>query len=144
MSVKRILGIDFGDKQIGLALTDPLAMFAQPLASLENTGKKCIKEIAAIVEQNDVGTVVVGMPYELDGSIGPQAKIVKRFFGRLERELLEQAFEIELLLWDERLTTAQAERILAGSGLRNRDRSAALDRISAALILESYMNSRAN
>ncbi len=144
MNDKRLLGIDFGDARIGLALSDPLGIFAQPLVTIENTGKRCLKDLAAIVREHTVGIVVTGFPLELDGSVGPQAKKVRKFHGRLERELKTADLGVEMILWDERLTTAQAERVITGSGLLNRERSSALDRISAALILESYMNSRQN
>lgn len=144
MGNQRILAIDFGDARIGLAISDPLNLFAQPLCTIENTGKQCIKEILELVQAHQVLELVIGMPYELDGSIGPQGKKVQRFTRRLEARAQASQTDIRVTFIDERLTTAEAERVIAGSGLQNRERSAALDRISAALLLETYINSRAN
>ena len=88
-------------------------------------------------------TLVIGLPLELDGVHGPQAKKVQAFVEKLKTGMRKQDLlsKVEILFWDERFSTAQAERVLSGSKLKNKENSAALDRVSAALILESYINS---
>lgn len=139
---KRIVALDVGDARIGVALSDPLGMFAQPLCTIANKQHSVISELLEVLKQNEVGSVVLGLPYELDGSIGEQGKKVEAFQRRLEKALLknEQLSEIKTFIWDERFTSAQADRVLLGSGLKNSERSAASDRVAAALILESFLN----
>ncbi|MCL4124051.1 UNVERIFIED_CONTAM: hypothetical protein GTU68_065228 [Idotea baltica] len=113
-----------------------MGMFASPLCSLENRGKKVIGEIIELIKQNQVAKVVIGMPFELDGSIGPQAEIVDRFAVKLAKRLPDG---IELHAHDERLSTVEAGRALRGTKLKNSEKHAALDRMSAAIILEGFM-----
>ena len=137
------MGLDIGDARIGVALSDPLRLTAQPFATIERIGKRSIREIVKVAEEQNARKVVVGLPLELDGNAGPQALKVREFAEEI-KAALERRFgrdEIEMIYWDERLTTVAAQRVLAGSGLKNKDCSSALDRVSAALILEGYLSS---
>ena len=134
------MAIDHGDARIGLALSDSLGLFAQPLATIENKGKKSLSDILSIAAANQVSDIIVGLPYELDGSVGVQAQKVKKFADRRRSAISKGDAEIGIIMWDERFTSAQAERIIAGSSLKNSDRHAAVDRVSAALLLESYLS----
>lgn len=138
------MALDVGDARIGVALSDPLGMTAQPLCTLEQKGGKAVTDLIALLKTHDVGILVVGMPYELDGTSGEQAKKVDNFLSRLKKNLKTvpelEALQIKML--DERFTSQQAERALIGSKLKNRERSAAQDRIAAALILEGYLLTR--
>ena len=141
----RVLALDIGDARIGVAISDPLGITAQPFSTIEQAGKRSIQNIIAIVAEQSVAKVIVGLPLELDGTVGPQAQKVQEYVGKLHAAL-ERKFgkdKIELLYWDERLTTVAAQRVVAGSGLKNRDCRSALDRISAALILEGYLSGNA-
>ncbi len=138
-----MLGLDVGDARIGVAISDPLGMFAQPLVSLERKNELAVSEVVKLVEEHAVSIVVIGLPLELNGNEGEQAKKVKTFAAKLKGGLEQSpANQTNLFFWDERLTTVQAERVIAGSGLKNRARREALDRISAAIILESFLHSR--
>lgn len=141
---RRVMALDLGDARIGVAVSDPLGLTAQPLLSIEQTGRKALRNVLALVKEYRVCTLVVGHPLELNGEQGEQAGKVHRFVSALEQALEKdpQQSRVRTVLWDERLTTAQAERIIAGSKLKNRDRRAALDRVAAALILESYLSAR--
>jgi putative Holliday junction resolvase len=142
MDALRHLAIDHGEAHIGIALSDPLGLFAQPLCTLRNDGT-AIVEIVKLLSEHSVGVLVVGVPLELDGCLGPQAKKVERFVKKLEVALqADETFaELKLVYWDERLTSVEAEEIIRGSKLKNRKRRALVDRVAAAVILESYLNS---
>ena len=138
------MALDVGDARIGVALSDALRMFAHPHSAVERTSeKKALAEILELVTKEDVSEIIVGVPHELSGAVGEQAKKVLVFIESLKAALIANPSlsDVQVKLWDERLTTAQAEKIIMGSKLKNRERSRALDRISAALILESYLGS---
>lgn len=141
--MNRTLALDVGDARIGVAMSDPLGNFAQPWASVDNSPKAAFKEIIAIVRENNVFTVVCGLPIELDGGEGPQAEKVRKFGTKLENIFRsnKDLHHCKLVYWDERFTSTAADRVLIGSKLKDSDRRAARDRVSAALILESYLNS---
>lgn len=141
---KRILALDVGDARIGVALSDPLGMFASPLTTIENKQHSVMRELRELITANEIGTIVLGMPFELDGVIGEQGKKVEAFAERVRKSLAkDEAFqEIRLEFVDERYTSQQAEEILYGSRLKNKERRAANDRVAAALILESYLEQK--
>lgn len=132
----RLLGIDPGKKRIGVALSDPEGRIASPHGVIEVTGDE-VAEILRLARQNDVSEIVVGYPLRLDGGIGPAAQSA----ADLAR-MLERSSALAVTLWDERLSSAQAERDLIAGGVRRRDRRGATDRVAAALILQSYLDSR--
>ena len=139
---KRIMALDVGDVRIGVALSDQLWITAQPYSTIERQGKSVLALIE-IIKEKEVGTVVVGIPYELSGAFGAQAKKVQDFTTELHeacrrRKELQQ---VNFIFCDERLTTRQAQRVLIGSKLKNRENSAALDQIAATIILDSYLSS---
>lgn len=138
------MGLDVGDARIGVALSDPLGMFAQPAASVLRKSHEEYRQIADLAVREGVVRVIVGLPYELDGAVGPQAQKVLKFQKKLAQEFSreESLRAVEFVLWDERLTSRQAERIIQDRKLRNAERRAAVDRVSAAIILESYLQSR--
>lgn len=138
--VGRTLGVDHGDARIGLALSDPLGLLAQPLATIENKGyQRSVSDILSIAALHDVKCIVIGLPLELSGNKGPQAKKVDKFTRQLKRSLEDSELKLEVVQWDERMTSVHAERIIAGSKLKGKERSGAIDRVAAALILESYL-----
>lgn len=142
--MKRIMALDIGDARIGIAMSDPLGITAQPHSVVERTGQKSIPIILTLAETSDVDTIIIGMPLELDGTKGPQAEKVEEYVRQL-RSGLERRKELQgmnIVYWDERLTTVEAKRYLAGSKLKDRDSRAALDKIAATLMLEGYLESR--
>ena len=140
------MGLDVGDARIGVAVTDPLAIFAQPLCSIERGKYTEVVDILKLIAEHGVRCVVIGYPLELSGNEGPQAGKVRGYAERLELSAKQTTGleAVEFKLWDERMTTVQAQRVVIGSGLKDRDRRGALDRIAATLILESYLQSLPN
>jgi putative holliday junction resolvase len=132
--MKRILGIDYGDSRIGLALSDGLMITAQPHSVLHvhNGWKNIVPEIHKIIRETDAGKIVIGYPLNLDGTKGSRCEVTDRFITVLSKDIPE----IEVVRWDERYTTSQAEGIL-GKDKKSMGRH---DIVSAALILQSYLD----
>ncbi|MCC6340682.1 MAG: Holliday junction resolvase RuvX [Bryobacterales bacterium] len=134
---KRILGLDVGVRRIGLALSDPLGITAQGIETLVRGNlKKDLARLSRLAEENDVGLFVVGLPLHMSGGDSRQGGWVKEFAVRLE-----QRSRVPVRLWDERLTTVEATRVLRESGISIEKRAKAVDRLSAVLILQSYLDS---
>ena len=134
------LGIDYGDKYMGLALSDPTGLIASPLTTIyrsepENL-KATVRQIRAVCEENDVHTIILGYPLNMDDSVGPRALKSEAFKRRLERDL----YQVRVILWDERLTTCEAEIPLFENGMNRSQRKAVVDKIAAALILQSWLD----
>jgi putative Holliday junction resolvase len=132
----RVLGIDYGDRHVGLALSDPLLITAQPLASYELTGRESAdrKFFQDLVARHDVGEIVLGHPLRMDGSAGTRAEKTQAFAAWLEK-----AVGRPVTLVDERLTTRQALRTLDEEKLRGRKKKDWEDRIAAVIILSTYL-----
>lgn len=137
----RIMALDVGDARIGVALSDRLGITAQPKCTIERKTGSYIRDILELVAKEQVETVVIGIPYELSGSLGDQGRKVTCFAKNLSSSLKAdpELSTVKVDFWDERFTTREAESVIAGSKLKNRQRRAALDRVSAAIILQSYM-----
>ncbi len=135
----RILGVDHGEKRIGLALSDPLALFAQPLTVLERHDRlrSDLRAIAALCKEHEVEEIVIGLPLDMNGSVGAKAQEVRDFAARLR-----ESTGLPIIEWDERLSTVAAERALIEGGLRRQRRKQVVDKTAAALILSSYLDSR--
>ena len=132
----RILGLDVGDRRIGVAVSDELALFAQGLFVLER--RSLAADMAALQEvmsDYDASRIVVGMPRNMNGSYGPQADKTAAFMERLERSC-----NLPCIAWDERLTTQQAERVLITANQRRRKRKTLRDKLAAQLILQNYLD----
>lgn len=137
MKGQRILAIDHGSKRIGFALSDELGWTAQPLETFHRRNQDAdIRHIQELVRQHEVGRVVVGMPLRLDGEVGPAAKVVEAFV-----QLLEPALSIPVVTWDERMTTRSAEDVLIAADVSRRKRKGIVDRVAAAILLQSYLAS---
>lgn len=134
----RILALDHGTKRIGVALSDELGWTAQPLETYERrTLEADIRHIDRLVQEHDVGEVVVGLPLRLNGEVGPAAQLVQEFVKRLEEILT-----VPVITWDERLTTKSAEELLIAADVSRKKRKGTVDRIAAAILLQSYLESR--
>ena len=134
----RILALDLGKKRIGMALSDELGITAQGLPTLERRNKRAdFAALASVVRDNDVRQIVLGLPLRLSGEEGSQADWVRSFAVELQGHV-----NVPVDLRDERWTSKQAERVLMGSGIRNEDRKPAIDRISAVILLQDYLDSR--
>ncbi|HOG17215.1 MAG TPA: Holliday junction resolvase RuvX [Syntrophales bacterium] len=132
----RILGLDYGEKRIGVALSDELGLTAQPLMTLQRKSRRRdLEDLAQIIRTHGVERIVVGYPLRLDGSEGIQCEKVQRFITSLE-----SAFGVPVVRRDETLSTRQAEEILAEAGVRREKRRELVDRIAAGLILQGYLD----
>lgn len=136
--MQRALGIDTGDARIGLALSDELRMLAHPFESVP-AGRGALERIASVVREKTVDTVVVGLPKNMNGTIGPAALKAEAFAESL-RVLVP---EVKLVLWDERLTTVAAQRALHEAGRNTKQSRAVIDQVAAQLILQSWLDSQA-
>ena len=133
----RVLGVDLGERRIGLALGDPTGFLASALEVLPSIGRaKDVAAVAAIAAREGASTVVVGVPVNMDGSYGPQAEKSRRFGAALA------ATGVEVAYWDERLTTVEAQRYLVDGGMSRRRRRETLDAAAAAILLQSYLDYR--
>lgn len=137
----RALGIDLGEARIGLAISDDLGMLAHPLETiLVKTTADPAAYIARIVEREKIGTVVLGMPRNMDGSYGPAAEKAKAFAAQL-REKIPAACGIKF--WDERLTSVAAQKALHASGRNVKQSRAVIDQVAAQMILQGWLDSQA-
>lgn len=133
----RIMGIDFGDSRIGIALSDPLGIMASPLTIITRTEEtRDIEAIIDIIHQNEVGGIVMGLPISMDGTIGKQAEKVKQFAAKLDKRV-----DIPVEFKDERLSTVVAKNLV--QEVRKTDRKTRYDAAAAALILQSYLDDNA-
>ena len=133
----RILALDLGKKRIGLALSDPLGITAQGLPNLERGRKRDdLAALAQLAKEREVGLILMGNPVNMGGSEGRQSAWVHEF-----AEALEKQTGLPIRFWDERLTTVQAHRVLRESGISIEKRAAAVDRLSAVILLQSYLDS---
>jgi len=133
----RTLGLDIGDKRIGVAISDPEEILASPLITItREDDKKAIDDIIKLVDQHDVERIVVGLPYSLDGSIGGQANKVMDFAERLS-----QYTRASMEVWDERLSTVAVERLLREAGNKKAKKRERRDAAAAAFILQGYLDS---
>ena len=132
----RILGIDFGERRIGLAISDPLGITAQGLPTIDTRKTKdALSHIKNLITEKRVVKVVVGMPRNMNGSIGAKGEEVMKFIQKLALKI-----EAEVISWDERLTSVQSKRSMREMGTKQRKKEVT-DRISATLILQSYLDS---
>jgi putative Holliday junction resolvase len=134
----RVLGLDFGERRIGVAVSDPEGTFALPLTVVQRGSlSKDIAAIVRLVEQYQAEAVVLGMPFSLSGRVGPQAQLVETF-----QKTLAQHLAVPILAWDERLTTTEAERSLRAAGVKGKRIRQRVDATAAAIILQSYLEHR--
>ena len=132
--MKRLVGIDYGRKRLGVAMTDPLAISVQGHPTLVVSGfEDTVSQILAFLSGHDVSTIVFGLPLNMDGTRGEMADEVER----LGRELAQRS-GIPVSYWDERLSSQQAKQILNTGGTKRRDRGE-IDQLAAAVMLESYL-----
>jgi putative Holliday junction resolvase len=132
----RLLGIDHGDSRIGLSISDELASFAHPYRTLQRD-ERVFHEIRQIVERERITGIVIGLPKNMDGTLGQSAAKAKAFGGELA--LVIPA--INILFWDERLTTLEAQRALHAAGKNAQQSKKMIDQVAAQILLQSYLDS---
>ncbi len=135
----RVLAIDLGAVRIGLALSDPIGMIAQPLSALERTAKASdLRELGRLVREYEIKKAVVGLPLLLSGKEGSAAAGARAFAAELRAEVCD----LDVALWDERLTTREVERMLIEADVKRGRRKRIVDSLAATLILQSYLDAR--
>ena len=138
----RILGLDFGDKTIGVAVSDPFGWTAQGVEIIRRDNpmefKKCMRRLAELVEQYQAVVIVLGYPKNLDGSEGDRCVKTNDFCDRIKKRFPK----VEVILWDERFSTIAAERSLREVGLNHDKRKSVIDKMAAVHILQGYLDSK--
>ena len=136
----RIMGLDYGSKTVGVSISDALLLTAQGIETIErkeeNKLRKTLARIEALIKEYDVEKIVLGLPLNMNDTIGERAEKTLEFKAMLERRT-----GLEVVLWDERLTTVEAEQILIESKVRREDRKKYIDKIAAGFILQGYLDS---
>ncbi len=134
------MGLDVGDKTIGVALSDPMFLMAHPIETIKRRKASLdIQRLVEIIETQDVETIVVGLPKNMNNSIGPQSMKVMSFV-----DLLRKQTDKTIVYEDERMTTLQSERVLIDMDVRRENRKKYIDKIAATFILQSYLDRRNN
>ncbi|MFX0559075.1 Holliday junction resolvase RuvX [Tepidibacillus infernus] len=132
----RIMGLDVGEKTIGIAMSDELGWTAQGVEVLRRTSlERDITRLQQIINEYQVEEIVVGLPKNMNGSLGPRAEMIKEF-----AEILQQTFQLPIRFWDERLTTVSAERTLIEADVSRKKRKQVIDKMAAMLILQGYLD----
>ena len=132
----RIMGLDVGDKTIGVAVSDLMGLTAQGVKTIKRVGKKKdIEALKEIIKERQVNKIVSGLPKNMNGTLGPQGEKVIKFC-----ELLEEETGIKIEYWDERLSTVAAERTLIQGNVRRENRKGVIDMVAAVIILQGYLD----
>lgn len=132
----RKMGIDFGEKTIGIAVSDELGWTAQGLETIKRTNeKKDLERIGELIKEFNVSEIVVGYPKNMNGTVGERGQASERF-----AKLLTKRFQLPVHLWDERLTTVAAEKTLLDADMSRKKRKQVIDKLAAVLILQSYLD----
>lgn len=139
----RIMGLDYGSKTIGVAVSDPMGLTAQGLEIIrreeENKLRKSLRRIEELVQEYQVEEIVLGFPKNMNNTIGERAEKSLQL-----KETLERRLGLPVVMWDERLTTVEAERTLIETGVRRENRKKYVDMIAAVFILQGYLDAKAN
>ena len=139
VKMMRVMGLDFGSKTTGVAVSDPLGLTAQGLETItrkeENKLRQTCARLEELIREYEIETIVLGYPKNMNNTLGERAEKTEAF-----KEMLERRTGLPVILWDERLTTTAAEQILIESGVRRENRKEVIDKIAAVLILQGYLD----
>ena len=137
----RVMGLDYGSKTVGVAVSDPFGWTAQGVGTIvrkeENKLRQTLARIEALVQEYEVEKIVLGFPKNMNSTLGERAQKTLEF-----KEKLEKRIGVPVIMWDERLTTVEAERTLIESNVRREDRKKYVDKIAAVFILQGYLDSQ--
>ena len=137
----RFLGLDFGSKTVGVAVSDPLFMTAQPVETIKrnqaNKLRRTLARIGELIEEYDISRIILGYPVNMDDTEGERCSATREFM-----ELLKKRFDIPVTLVNEQLTTIEADQILDEMGVKRGERKEYIDKIAAAIILQDFLNNR--
>lgn len=136
----KIMSVDFGDTRTGIAVCDRTEFLASPVGTIvEKSINECVKKVAHLAAEYEVGMIIVGYPKNMNGSIGPRAKKCEQFANKLK-----VVCKLPVELWDERATTLEAAQYLNATDTRGKRRKEVIDTVAATIILESYLKFREN
>ena len=139
--MERIMGLDFGSKTVGVAVSDGLGLTAQGVEIIRRTSENKLRQTLARIEsligEYEVGKIVLGFPKNMNNTIGERAEKTLAF-----KEMLERRTGLPIVMWDERLTTVAADRVLIETGVRRENRKGYVDEIAAVFILQGYLDSK--
>ena len=139
----RIIGLDYGIKTVGVAVSDSLGITAQAVETItrkeENKLRQTLARIEALIDEYNVEEIVVGLPKNMNNTIGERAEACRDFADKLERRT-----GLPVIMWDERLTTVSADNVLKECGVRRENRKAVVDKIAAVFILQGYLDYKSN
>lgn len=136
----RIIGIDYGDSRVGVAVSDPLCMTAQGVKTVKNRGlENLINDISEIINEYNPDKIVIGLPKNMDGTVGFRGEETYKF-----KDALCEVYKGEIILWDERLSTVSAAGFLNATNTRGKKRKNVIDTVAACIILENYMSFEKN
>lgn len=136
LQMKKVIGIDLGEARVGIAISDDLGMLAHPLETISARSQNHIERILEIITTKNIETVIVGMPRNMDGSYGAAATKSREFI-----EALKARISIQVLPWDERLSTVSAQRSLHEAGRNSKKQRPVIDQVAAQIILQSWLDS---
>jgi putative Holliday junction resolvase len=137
------MGLDFGSKTVGVAVSDPLLLTAQGIEIIrrkdENKLRQTLARIEALIIEYEVGEIVLGLPKNMNDTLGERAELSLEFKDKLERRT-----GLPVIMWDERLTTVSADKVMMEAGIRRENRKEYVDKIAAVFILQGYLDYRGN
>lgn len=140
MSKGRILAIDYGEKNLGLAISDTSKVFAEPWGKIvRENSESDFNKIECLIREQEIEEIVIGLPKNLDGSLGEKAKETIAFTKELKNFLSKKKLSLPVVFWDERLTSKEAEKVLLSANLSRKKRKDVRDQIAACLILQNYL-----
>lgn len=135
----RTMGLDYGSKTVGVAISDALGWTAQPVETIQRKDEanlvSTIDRMRELIQEYEVNKIVLGLPKNMNNTEGERAEITRKFERRLIRE-----FELEVILWDERLSTMGASRVLDAAGMHKKKQKKVIDKMAAVLILQGYLD----
>ena len=138
MNDKRAMGIDYGDVRIGIAVSDLMGWTAQGVETIHRKNEEAdMGRIGELIREYDVDTIVLGLPKNMNNTIGPRGELSMQF-----AEILKEKFGLPVVLWDERLSTMAAERMLVSADVSRKKRKQVVDKMAAAIILQNYLDSK--
>lgn len=133
--MERVLGLDVGDKTIGVAVSDPLGLTAQGVKTIRRKGiKKDLEELQEIINKYNVQVLVIGLPKNMNNTLGPQSEKVLKFVDKIKNKL-----QVDIIMQDERLTTVSAQRDLINADVSRKKRKDVIDKVAAVYILQAYL-----
>lgn len=136
----RLMGLDLGSKTVGVALSDPMKIIASPHTTIhfsEDDYEAALKQVVEIATAFDVSEIILGLPKHMNGDVGIRGEISQKF-----KAMLEEALKVKVVLWDERLTTRQANGVLLKADVSRKKRKKVIDKMAAVIILQSYLDGR--